>query len=76
MGGRADYRFLADTYKVPTFESMPDEFESDFIEDGDGQGPYGAKGLGEGGIIPVAPAVLRILVHQPRVPLPLTPEKV
>ena len=44
-------------YKVPTFDDVPDEFESILIEDGNCPGPYGAKGLGEGGIIPVAPAV-------------------
>jgi hypothetical protein len=42
---------------VPTFDDVPDEFESILIEDGNGPGPYGAKELGEGGIIPVAPAV-------------------
>jgi len=34
-------------YKVPTFEDVPEEFESILIEDGNGPGPYGAKGLGE-----------------------------
>jgi len=42
---------------VPTFDDVADEFESILIEDGNGPGPYGAKGLGEGGIIPVANAV-------------------
>ena len=27
------------------------------MEGGGGPGPYGAKGMGEGGILPVAPAV-------------------
>ena len=66
-------------YKVPTFDDVPDEFESILIEDGNGPGPYGAKGLGEGGIIPVAPAVANAVFWSTgaRVKsLPLTPEKV
>jgi CO/xanthine dehydrogenase Mo-binding subunit len=66
-------------YKVPTFDDVPDEFESILIEDGNGPGPYGAKGLGEGGIIPVAPAIANAVFWTTgaRVKtLPLTPEKV
>jgi CO/xanthine dehydrogenase Mo-binding subunit len=66
-------------YKVPTFDDVPDEFESILIEDGNGPGPYGAKGLGEGGIIPVAPAVANAVFWSTgaRVKsLPLTPENV
>ena len=44
-------------YRVPGFENLPATFESILVENGDGPGPYGAKGMGEGGIIPVAPAV-------------------
>jgi CO/xanthine dehydrogenase Mo-binding subunit len=66
-------------YKVPTFDDVPGEFESILIEDGNGPGPYGAKGLGEGGIIPVAPAVANAVFWctGARIKnLPLTPEKV
>jgi CO/xanthine dehydrogenase Mo-binding subunit len=66
-------------YKVPTFDDVPDEFESILIEDANGPGPYGAKGLGEGGIIPVAPAIANAVFWSTgaRVKdLPLTPEKV
>lgn len=66
-------------YKVPMFDDVPDEFESILIEDGNGPGPYGAKGLGEGGIIPVAPAVANAVAWSTgaRVKsLPLTPEKI
>jgi CO/xanthine dehydrogenase Mo-binding subunit len=66
-------------YKVPTFNDVPHEFESILIEDGNGPGPYGAKGLGEGGIIPVAPAVANAVAWctGARIKtLPLTPEKV
>jgi CO/xanthine dehydrogenase Mo-binding subunit len=66
-------------YKVPTFEDVPHEFESILIEDGNGPGPYGSKGLGEGGIIPVAPAVANAIAWSTGArirDLPLTPEKV
>ena len=64
-GGQIINSSLVD-YKVPTFDDVPDEFESILIEDGNGPGPYGAKGLGEGGIIPVAPAVAQrgLLEHR------------
>ena len=77
-GGQIINSSLVD-YKVPTFDDLPHEFESILIEDGNGPGPYGAKGLGEGGIIPVAPAVANAVFWctGARVKsLPLTPEKV
>ena len=36
---------------------LPLEMESDIVENGDGPGPYGAKGMSEGALLPVAPAV-------------------
>lgn len=77
-GGQIINSSLVD-YKVPTFDDVPDEFESILIEDANGPGPYGAKGLGEGGIIPVAPAVANAIFWATgaRVKtLPLTPEKI
>jgi CO/xanthine dehydrogenase Mo-binding subunit len=77
-GGQIINSTLID-YKVPTIDDVPDEFESVLIEDANGPGPYGAKGLGEGGIIPVAPAVANAVAWSTgaRVKsLPLTPEKV
>jgi CO/xanthine dehydrogenase Mo-binding subunit len=77
-GGQIVNSSLVD-YKVPTFDDVPNEFESILIEDGNGPGPYGAKGLGEGGIIPVAPAVANAVFWctGARIKsLPLTPEKV
>jgi CO/xanthine dehydrogenase Mo-binding subunit len=77
-GGQIINSSLVD-YKVPTFDDVPDEFESILIEDGNGPGPYGAKGLGEGGIIPVAPAVANAVFWSTGArikTLPLTPEKV
>ena len=77
-GGQIVNSTLVD-YKVPSFDDVPHEFESILIEDGNGPGPYGAKGLGEGGIIPVAPAVANAVAWctGARIKtLPLTPEKV
>jgi len=49
------------------------------IENGDGPGPYGAKGMGESGIVSIAPAVSNALFNATGVrlrDLPLTPERV
>ncbi|MBI4528468.1 MAG: xanthine dehydrogenase family protein molybdopterin-binding subunit [Deltaproteobacteria bacterium] len=66
-------------YKVPTFHDIPHHFETILIEDENGPGPYGAKGMGEGGIIPVAPAIANALFWSTGArikELPLTPERV
>lgn len=66
-------------YKVPTFNDVPGHFETILIEDGNGPGPYGAKGIGEGGIIPVAPAIANAVAWSTGArikKLPLTPERV
>jgi CO/xanthine dehydrogenase Mo-binding subunit len=44
-------------YRLPRFDDVPPEFKTFIMEGGGGPGPYGAKGMGEGGILPVAPAV-------------------
>jgi CO/xanthine dehydrogenase Mo-binding subunit len=44
-------------YRLPTFADVPSTFTTFIMEGGGGPGPYGAKGMGEGGILPVAPAV-------------------
>jgi CO/xanthine dehydrogenase Mo-binding subunit len=66
-------------YRVPTFRDMPDEFESALIENGNGPGPFGAKGMGEGGLLPVASAIAKAVSNAVGVricDLPLTPPKV
>jgi len=66
-------------YRVPTFNDLPGEYESILVENADGPGPFGAKGMGEGGIIPVAPAIGNALAWSTGVrikELPLTPERV
>jgi CO/xanthine dehydrogenase Mo-binding subunit len=66
-------------YRVPRFTDIPNAFESALVENGDGPGPYGAKGMGESGIVSVAPAVGNAIFHalEARIrQLPLTPERV
>ena len=66
-------------YRVPTFSEVPARFETELIENADGPGPYGAKGMGESGIVSVAPAVANAIAHDTGIrikKLPLTPERV
>ncbi|HLN87312.1 MAG TPA: molybdopterin cofactor-binding domain-containing protein, partial [Candidatus Limnocylindrales bacterium] len=66
-------------YRVPRFTDLPDRFDSALIENADGPGPYGAKGMGESGIVAVAPALGNALFNATGVrirELPLTPERV
>ncbi|RYF37120.1 MAG: xanthine dehydrogenase family protein molybdopterin-binding subunit [Comamonadaceae bacterium] len=66
-------------YKVPTMEDVPFHVGTSLIESGDGPGPFGARGGGEGAILPVAPAVANALFQGWGIrikDLPLTPERV
>jgi len=66
-------------YRVPMFTDLPKEFETILIENQNGPGPFGAKGMGEGGLLPVAAAIANALCRATGVRLfnlPLTPEKV
>jgi CO/xanthine dehydrogenase Mo-binding subunit len=49
-------------YYLPTVQSMP-EIEVILVEIASRWGPLGAKGLGEGAILPVAPAILNGIYH-------------
>ena len=65
-------------YLIPTFGDVP-EFENIIIEVEDGEGPYGAKGLGEHVLIPTAPAIVNAIRDATGVTvahLPATPDKV
>ncbi|MCQ9617710.1 xanthine dehydrogenase family protein molybdopterin-binding subunit [Paenalcaligenes niemegkensis] len=65
-------------YKVPTIEQIP-TMVSHTIENGDGPGPFGSRGMGEGAILPIAPAIANAIRNKYGVrirSLPLTPEKV
>ena len=65
-------------YRVPRADDVPD-LACRFVENADGAGPFGAKGAGEGSLIPVSPAVANALARLTGVrlrELPLTPERV
>src|SRR5699024_2553550 len=66
-------------YRLPLIEDLPEQFSSQVIENGDGPGPFGSKGVGEGGIMGVPAAIgnavaeaIGTRINQ----LPLTPERV
>jgi CO/xanthine dehydrogenase Mo-binding subunit len=66
-------------YRVPRADDAPPELHCRFVENADGSGPFGAKGAGEGSLIPVSPAVANALARLTGVrlrDLPLTPERV
>jgi CO/xanthine dehydrogenase Mo-binding subunit len=66
-------------YRVPTFADLPEEMTTIFVENADGPGPFGAKGVGESGIIPMAPSVANAVFEATGArirELPLSPERV
>ena len=66
-------------YRIPTTKDMPVELIALTVENGDGPGPFGAKGAGESGILAVAPAVaaaVRDATGARIRDLPLTPERI
>ncbi len=65
-------------YRIPNFEDLPDEMTCVIVENGDGPGPYGAKGCGEGALAAVPAAIVNALADAgvPMTELPLTPERV
>jgi len=65
-------------YRIPTAMDIP-IIETHLVENRDGPGPYGAKGIGEGPVIAVAPAIADAVYDAVGVvikDLPLTPERV
>ena len=66
-------------YRIPSIKDVALRLESLLIEDGDGPGPYGAKGAGEGGTLAVAAAVgaaINQAAHVTIRDLPLTAERI
>jgi CO/xanthine dehydrogenase Mo-binding subunit len=66
-------------YRVPSFAHLPKDFETILVESHNGPGPFGAKGTGEGGLLPVAAAIgnaVRVATGVQFYDLPLTPERV
>ena len=49
-------------YKLPTFGEQP-EIDVQLIETGDPHGPYGAKGIGEAGLVPTAAALANAIYN-------------
>ena len=67
-----------DEYHVPAIADMPRQFLSNIVENEDGPGPYGAKGVGEGALAGVAAAIATALADAGVTidELPATPERI
>ena len=66
-------------YKILSAPDMNFPIEVDFIETNDKTGPFGAKGVGEPGLVPTAPAIANAVYDAIGVrirDLPITPEKI
>jgi CO/xanthine dehydrogenase Mo-binding subunit len=66
-------------YRIPTSKDLPVEFISKTVENADGPGPYGVKGISEGSLLCTAPAVasaVRDATGAVIRDLPLSPERV
>ena len=65
-------------YRIPSIADMP-PFQHTFVESYEPTGPFGAKGLGQVGLDPVAPAIANAIADATGVritTLPIVPEKV
>ncbi|HEX9453098.1 MAG TPA: xanthine dehydrogenase family protein molybdopterin-binding subunit, partial [Candidatus Binatia bacterium] len=66
-------------YRVPSFAHLPKDFETILVESHNGPGPFGSKGTGEGGLLPVAAAIGNAVCHATGLrlyDLPMAPERV
>ncbi len=66
-------------YKIPTIAELGFPIHVHFVETEDDQGPFGAKGVGEPGMVPTAPALANAIYDAIGVrirDLPITPEKI
>ena len=76
-----DGMLLNDTllsYRIPAFRDVPAAMQCSIVENGDGPGPFGAKGCGEGALAAIPAAIVNALADAgvPMNALPLTPERV
>ena len=76
-----DGMLLNDTllsYRIPAFADVPATMRCTIVENGDGPGPFGAKGCGEGALAAIPAAIVNALADAgvPMNTLPLTPERV
>ena len=66
-------------YRIPTTKDVPLALEALSVENVDGPGPYGSKGVSEGALLCTAPALAAAVTQATGVvirDLPLTPERV
>ena len=66
-------------YRIPTSMDLPLELHSETVENADGPGPYGSKGMSEGALLCVSAAVAAAVREASGVvirDLPLSPERV
>jgi CO/xanthine dehydrogenase Mo-binding subunit len=66
-------------YRIPTFKDVPVELITHGIENHDGPGPYGSKGISEGALLCTSGALgsaVSDAIGLPIRDLPLTPERV
>jgi CO/xanthine dehydrogenase Mo-binding subunit len=66
-------------YRVPRFSDLPTEITSLMVENRDGVGPYGAKGIGDGPTSAMCPAIANALYQAVGIRLhdaPFKPERV
>ena len=65
-------------YRVPSIADLPGRSSCLIVENGDGPGPFGAKGCGEGALAGVIGAIATAAADAgiPVTSLPLTPERV
>jgi CO/xanthine dehydrogenase Mo-binding subunit len=66
-------------YKVPTSRDVPFAMKTIIVESPEPDGPFGAKGVGEIGLVPVPAAIANAIADATAVRLrrlPMTPERV
>ena len=66
-------------YQLPSLMDLPGELIAIVVENPHRSGPFGAKGVGETGILTIAPTIANALADATGVrlrALPLTPERV
>lgn len=66
-------------YRIPTTKDVPLRLTTGMVENGDGPGPYGAKGISEGALLCTAPALAAAVADATGaviLDLPMTPERI
>ena len=65
-------------YRIPNTHDLPERSTCVIVENGDGPGPFGAKGCGEGAFAGIIGAIATAVADAgvPVTELPITPERV